>query len=207
MHSSNAVSYPGVQLSWRRVLSIAQNTPDPAAIDDKLEDEIYSSPTSRIQCMGRALQNMYTITSQGNLRVIHTYTLSKELFYRHFLFYHLDEGYTAFILTMVQELQYDCPVSMTFVKHIIEFSEIPSKETIRNTSIALLNNGTANCDNQKINQSIMWSMLARKFAGNLAEAMWAEDIATILIQSLMDSSRAVKIFALLALESFALTGT
>lgn len=66
MHNTNAASYPGVQLSWRRVLSIAQNTPDPAAIDDKLEDEIYTSPTSRIQCMGRALQNMYTITSQGN---------------------------------------------------------------------------------------------------------------------------------------------
>lgn len=108
---------------------------------------------------------------------------------------------------MIQELRYNCPVSMTFVKHIIDFSEIPSRETIRNTSIALLNSLMANIDNEKINQSIMWSMLARKFAGNLAEAMWQDEIATILIQYLMDDNRVVKIFALLALESFALTGT
>lgn len=106
---------------------------------------------------------------------------------------------------MIQELKYDCPVSMTFAKHIIDFSEIPSKETIRRATDALFRVTTAN---EKINQSILWSMLARKFAGNLAEAMWRDDIATILIKSLLDqdNDRIVKIFALLALESFALTG-
>lgn len=69
MHNIDAVLYPGVQLSWRRVMSIAQNTPDPAAIDNKLDDEVNDNPTSRIQCMGRALQNMYTITSQGRVNI------------------------------------------------------------------------------------------------------------------------------------------
>lgn len=70
------VNYPGVQLSWRRVLSIAKNTPDPAAIDEdyKYEDEVninitHHHTTSRMQSMGRALQNMYTITSQGNKKL------------------------------------------------------------------------------------------------------------------------------------------
>ncbi|KAI9266256.1 concanavalin A-like lectin/glucanase domain-containing protein [Helicostylum pulchrum] len=181
MHNIDAVIYPGVQLSWRRVISIAQNTPDPAAIDNKLEDEVNDNPTSRIQCMGRALQNMYTITSQ-------------------------EEGYVAFISTMLQELKYNCPVSMTFVKHIIDFSEIPSKQTIQRATDLLFR---VTAENERINQSILWSMLARKFAGNLAEAMWRDEIATVLIQSLLDKDkdRMVKIFALLALESFALTGS
>lgn len=64
------VNYPGVQLSWRRVVSIAKNTPDPAAIDEDFKYEDDNNPeinhaSSRMQCMGRALQNMYTITSQG----------------------------------------------------------------------------------------------------------------------------------------------
>lgn len=95
---------------------------------------------------------------------------------------------------------------MTFVKHIIDFSEIPSKQTIQRATVVLFR---VTAENERINQSILWSMLARKFAGNLAEAMWRDEIATVLIQSLLDKDkdRMVKIFALLALESFALTGT
>lgn len=180
------MNYPGVQLSWRRVVSIAKNTPDPAAIDEdfKYEDENVidmNQASSRMQCMGRALQNMYTITSQA-------------------------EGYTAFISTMIHELSYQCPVSMTFLKHIIDFSEIPSKATIQNTTEALLMNATT--ADERINQCIIWSLLARKFAGNLTEAMWKDDIATILIDTLADSytDHIVKLYALLALDSFALTG-
>lgn len=66
--------YPGVQVAWKRILSIAQNTPDPAAVaykdDDEEEENLLTTPTpatvTRMQRMGRALQNMYTITSQGN---------------------------------------------------------------------------------------------------------------------------------------------
>ncbi|CAO3607562.1 unnamed protein product [Mucor hiemalis] len=180
------VNYPGVQLSWRRVVSIAKNTPDPAAIDEDFKYEDDNNPeinhaSSRMQCMGRALQNMYTITSQA-------------------------EGYTAFISTMIHELSYQCPVSMTFLKHIVDFSEIPSKTTIQNTTEALLTNATT--ADERINQCIIWSLLARKFAGNLTEAMWKDDIATILIDTLADSytDHIVKLYALLALDSFALTG-
>jgi hypothetical protein len=107
---------------------------------------------------------------------------------------------------MVHELSYDCPVSMTFLKHIIDYSEIPSKSTIEKTTNTLLIN--TNTSNKKINQCIIWSLLARKFAGNLTEAMWKDDIATILIDTIKDSytDHIVKLYALLALDSFALTG-
>jgi hypothetical protein len=69
MHNIDAVAdYPGVQLSWKRILSIAQNTPDPAtaAVNYEDEEEPEESTVTRMQSMGRALQNMFTITSQGN---------------------------------------------------------------------------------------------------------------------------------------------
>lgn len=123
--------------------------------------------------------------------------------------FYLDEGYLAFIVTVVQELNYNCPIAMTFVKHIIDYSEIPSKTTLQQTSQAITSMLIAPRDKLKINASIIWSLLARKFAGNLAEVMWQDDVAIILIDSILaDSSTGpmVKLFALLALESFALTG-
>lgn len=107
---------------------------------------------------------------------------------------------------MIHELSYDCPVSMTFLKHIIDYSEIPSKSTVQSTTDKLLINATTS--NEKINQCIIWSLLARKFAGNLTEAMWKDDIATLLIDTIADSytDHIVKMCAILALDSFALTG-
>jgi hypothetical protein len=71
-----SVAYPGVQLSWRRILAIAQNQPDPAAeidFEDQLEqdalpqgqDPSMSPYLSRLHCMNIALQNIFTITGQG----------------------------------------------------------------------------------------------------------------------------------------------
>jgi hypothetical protein len=69
-------NYPGVQLTWRRVLAIAQNQPDPAAeidFEDQLDtdalpenqDATMSPYINRLHGMSRALQNLFTITGQG----------------------------------------------------------------------------------------------------------------------------------------------
>jgi hypothetical protein len=115
---------------------------------------------------------------------------------------------------MTTELKYDCPVSMAFVKHIIDFSEIPGKEVLQNTSIRFLtqiNNAKRDEDQFvpiSINQNIIWSILAQKYAGNLIESMWIDQIGDILMSSLMDDSSdlMLRLYSLLALESFAMTG-
>ncbi|CAO0796302.1 unnamed protein product [Mucor circinelloides] len=179
----NSVEYPGVQLSWRRVLAIAQNLPDPVVAksilseDNEEEYEQEQTTFNRMQCMNKALQNIYTITSQ-------------------------DQGYIAFMATMAVELKHECPISMAFLKHVIDFSEIPTKQTLEQVTIALLSKVSAK--QTKINATIIWSMLAQKFAGSLAESIWTDALGDLLIQCLYDDS---SIYSLLAIESFALTGS
>ncbi|KAL7323110.1 hypothetical protein PS15p_211058 [Mucor circinelloides] len=178
-----SVEYPGVQLSWRRVLAIAQNLPDPVVAksilseDNDEEYEQEQTTFNRMQCMNKALQNIYTITSQ-------------------------DQGYIAFMATMAVELKHQCPISMAFLKHVIDFSEIPTKQTLEQVTIALLSKVSAK--QTKINATIIWSMLAQKFAGSLAESIWTDALGDLLIQCLYDDS---SIYSLLAIESFALTGS
>lgn len=67
------IEYPGVQLSWKRILAIAHDQPDPIVAKDILQDENEDvneqeqTTFNRMQCMNKALQNIYTITSQGIL--------------------------------------------------------------------------------------------------------------------------------------------
>jgi hypothetical protein len=67
------IEYPGVQLSWKRIIAIAQDQPDPIVAKDILQDENECTNEqeqtifNRMQCMNKALQNIYTITSQGTL--------------------------------------------------------------------------------------------------------------------------------------------
>ncbi|CEP14434.1 hypothetical protein [Parasitella parasitica] len=180
----NNIEYPGVQLTWKRILAIAQDQPDPIVAKDGFQDhEIEQEEPQeqaafyRIQCMNKALQSIYTITSQ-------------------------DHGYIAFMATMATELKFGCPISMAFLKHVIDFSEIPTKKTLKNVTHVLLNKATTT--QTKINATIIWSMLAQKFAGSLTEAIWTDELGNMLIQCLHEDNN---VYSLLALESFALTGT
>ncbi|KAI8647609.1 concanavalin A-like lectin/glucanase domain-containing protein [Parasitella parasitica] len=179
----NNVEYPGVQLTWKRILAIAQDQPDPMTAKDTFQDQETEQEEQqeqaafrRIQCMSKALQNIYTITSQ-------------------------DHGYVAFMVTMATELKFGCPISMAFLKHVIDFSEIPTRHTLENVTSALLNKATT--QKTKTNTAIIWAMLAQKFAGSLAESIWTDELGDMLIQSLHDDNN---IYSLLALDSFALTG-
>jgi hypothetical protein len=60
----------------------------------------------------------------------------------------------------------------------------------------------------KLNAAILWSLLAEKFAGEMCLSLWHQDVGDMLMKSISDPQEdlMVRIFSLLALEKFALTG-
>ncbi|GAA5810953.1 hypothetical protein MFLAVUS_004381 [Mucor flavus] len=61
----------------------------------------------------------------------------------------------------------------------------------------------------KLNAAILWSLLAEKFAGEMCLSLWHQDVGDMLMKSISDPQEdlMVRIFSLLALEKFALTGS
>ncbi|KAG2195251.1 hypothetical protein INT47_007980 [Mucor saturninus] len=61
----------------------------------------------------------------------------------------------------------------------------------------------------KLNAAILWSLLAEKFAGEMCLSLWHGDVGDMLMKSISDPQEdlMVRIFSLLALEKFALTGS
>lgn len=60
----------------------------------------------------------------------------------------------------------------------------------------------------RLNAAILWSLLAEKFAGEMCLSLWHQDVGDMLMKSISDPQEdlMVRIFSLLALEKFALTG-
>ncbi|KAI9498986.1 hypothetical protein BDB00DRAFT_924775 [Zychaea mexicana] len=60
----------------------------------------------------------------------------------------------------------------------------------------------------KLNSAALWSLLAEKFAGDLCQELWTDQVGDLLLHFLADPEEdlRVRIFALNALEKFALTG-
>ena len=60
----------------------------------------------------------------------------------------------------------------------------------------------------KLNSAALWSLLAEKFAGDLCQELWTDEVGDLLLHFLADPDEdlRVRIFALIALEKFALTG-
>ncbi|CAO3588152.1 unnamed protein product [Absidia cylindrospora] len=61
----------------------------------------------------------------------------------------------------------------------------------------------------KLNATVIWSLLAEKYAGEMCMHMWSDQVGHLLIDMLVDPDEdlMVRLFALLALEKFSLTGT
>ncbi|KAG1107196.1 hypothetical protein G6F42_016459 [Rhizopus arrhizus] len=61
----------------------------------------------------------------------------------------------------------------------------------------------------RLNAAVLWSLLAEKFAGEMCLSLWHQDVGDMLMKSISDPQEdlMVRIFSLLALEKFALTGT
>ncbi|KAI8097514.1 uncharacterized protein BX664DRAFT_259281 [Halteromyces radiatus] len=60
----------------------------------------------------------------------------------------------------------------------------------------------------KLNATVIWSLLAEKYAGDMCMHMWNNQVGQLLIQMLVDPREdlMVRLFSLLALEKFSLTG-
>lgn len=60
----------------------------------------------------------------------------------------------------------------------------------------------------KLNATTLWSLLAEKFAGELAILLWSDSVGEFLVSRLSDAHEdmQVRLFSLIALEKFALTG-
>ncbi|KAI8074589.1 hypothetical protein BC940DRAFT_315194 [Gongronella butleri] len=168
-------------------------------------------------------------------------------------------GYVTFLVTMVSILDPECPVSMAFLSHVIDRATLPSKDTLRRVSPAILakvtlpHSSSSVCSpssssspirelkqmrtwhrwpswntkkshstrhdaqheleqleqgHLKRNAVIIWAILAEKFAGDMVYTLWSDEVASFLIQLVArdrDASH-IRLYALLAIENFALTG-
>lgn len=63
-------------------------------------------------------------------------------------------------------------------------------------------------EKMKRNAAVIWATLAEKFAGEMVHLLWSIDVANLLISFVADHHEDlnVRIFSLLALEKFSLTG-
>ncbi|KAG1055961.1 hypothetical protein G6F43_002106 [Rhizopus delemar] len=79
------------------------------------------------------------------------------------------------------------------------------KSNFRNNVRKQINNSTQGIT--RLNAAILWSLLADKFAGELATHIWKDKVGVTLIKSLADphEDALVRVFSLLALEKFAAT--
>lgn len=111
------------------------------------------------------------------------------------------------MLTMTKELNYCCPTSLAFVKHIIEYSEIPAPMTLKKISTSFISHHHDLSNDCKINQYILWSLLAQQFPGNLSQSMWIDSIYDLLVASITSSFHPIlRLHALVVFESFSLNG-
>jgi hypothetical protein len=151
----------------------------------------------------------------------------------HFFFFSPGPGYLAFISTITNNLDPESPVAMAFLSHIIDRAALPSRETMSSVSPTIIskfhNTIIKKKQNRfhrlftsfihkpsksgakrdlKLNAAILWSLLAEKFAGEMCLLLYQPDVSDLLTTSVMNKQEdvMVRIFALLALEKFALTG-
>ncbi|ORX43034.1 hypothetical protein DM01DRAFT_1411716 [Hesseltinella vesiculosa] len=211
-----------IEQAWGRTLAIAQNhvqafddqnrQPQPPA--DTHSNRASSEFYDRERLMMQALDTLFTYAHDG-------------------------PGYLAFIQTLVSILDPESPVSMAFLSHIIERSALPSKQTMESVSPVIfqcmkqppkiLLQETASTLQRlmwsmglkskpvsrrslvkvKLNATVIWALLAEKYAGDMCMHMWNDQVGQILIHTLQDPNEdlTVRIFALLALEKFSLTGS
>ncbi|KAI9303389.1 hypothetical protein BJ944DRAFT_289435 [Cunninghamella echinulata] len=152
-----------------------------------------------------------------------------------FSYSHDGPGFLAFIQTLTMVLDSDSPVAMAFLSHVIERSSLPSKKTIQSISPVILStmkaphlkqknqpllqkmfksfkqqhpNNKPPSSKLKLNATVIWSILAEKYAGDMCMNIWNEQVGQLLINMLADVNEdiMVRLFSLVALEKFSLTG-
>lgn len=130
-----------------------------------------------------------------------------------FLLLSIEREYKALIAVILSTLDTRSPLSMAFLNHIIDRAALPSKATISSASGMILeklqkSKKTPTETVTKENACILWCILAERFAGDLCFSLWKNEIGDELLALLASpaESSTVRLYALLALEKFALTG-
>lgn len=120
----------------------------------------------------------------------------------------------ALVSVVLTTLDIGNPLSMAFLNHIIDRAALPSKSTIANISALLLRKLRKSKLKEdeviiKQNALVLWSILAERFAGDLCLSLWNDEIGDEMLAILADpyENINVRLFALLALDKFSLTGT
>ncbi|KAF9152544.1 RING finger and SPRY domain-containing protein 1 [Linnemannia schmuckeri] len=126
-----------------------------------------------------------------------------------------DSSYCELIGVMVDMITTDSlGIAAPFLCHIIDMAALPSQQTTRRMSQQLLSKcdpgGLARLRSKKKNKTaaaLIWSMLANRLAGEMSAALFSDAVCECLLNNIEnDSDMTCKVFSIIALEKFSLTG-
>ncbi|KAI9279066.1 hypothetical protein BY458DRAFT_532214 [Sporodiniella umbellata] len=165
--------FVGITLVWKRAIAAAKNLP--GSISTQNEPLREFSPNIHSDYFFVTVEDIFTITSRA-------------------------VGYIAFVSTMIHDLDNECSISMSLLKHVIDKSELPDGRTLRKISDLIIEKSCAN-------GYILWILHAQKFAGHLVEEMWSDEVLKHLTAAIQYNGGVTRLYAILSLESFAMTGS
>ncbi|KAF9954523.1 RING finger and SPRY domain-containing protein 1 [Mortierella alpina] len=105
-------------------------------------------------------------------------------------------------------------IAAPFLCHIIDMAALPSQQTTRRMSQQLLSKcdpgGLARLRSKKKNKpaaALIWSMLANRLAGEMSSTLFSDAVCKCLLNNIEhDPDMTCKVFSIIALEKFSLTG-
>ncbi|KAI8066475.1 hypothetical protein BC940DRAFT_347505 [Gongronella butleri] len=218
-----------IEQSWDRILAIAQNhvqafddqhrqtqqqqqppPPPPDTRSNRTSSEFYD----RERLMMQALDTLFTYAHDGPGYLAFIQALTSILdpdspvamaFLSHIIersalpSKQTMEAISPVIFTCMKQpsklIQDDAPVSA--VQRIMRAIGLCSKPVVRPNIIKIKHNAT-----------VIWALLAEKYAGDMCLHMWNDQVGKTLLRTLVDNNEDlnVRLFSLLALEKFSLTG-
>ncbi|EXX62778.1 concanavalin A-like lectin/glucanase domain-containing protein [Rhizophagus diaphanus] len=118
------------------------------------------------------------------------------------------------LITVIVDVLSEAPMASAFLCHIIDSAALPSKETSHKITTRLLQKlkpggiyRTKPKKRTRVNAAIIWSVLAEKLAGEISLSLFSDNVCTTLLDYLQyDRDASVRLFALIALEKFGMTG-
>ncbi|CAO3563920.1 unnamed protein product [Mortierella alpina] len=149
---------------------------------------------------------------------LHNMTEQGELFSALESLIHLtatDSSYCDLIGVMVDMISTDSlGIAAPFLCHIIDMAALPSQQTTRRMSQQLLSKcdpgGLARLRSKKKNKpaaALIWSMLANRLAGEMSSTLFSDAVCNCLLNNIEhDPDMTCKVFSIIALEKFSLTG-
>ncbi|KAF9191126.1 RING finger and SPRY domain-containing protein 1 [Haplosporangium sp. Z 767] len=127
-----------------------------------------------------------------------------------------DSSYCELIGVMVDLISSESlGIAAPFLCHIIDMAALPSQQTTRRMSQQLLSKcdpgGLARLRSSKKKSrsaaALIWSMLANRLAGEMSAALFSNAVCECLLNNIEnDADMLCKVFSIIALEKFSLTG-